>query len=566
MLSRYFAHSYRRDWIVSIIFLMTIYFSLINSMPANVPFSPHDDDLFIGQALSIASGDWLGDKYGEFTLIKGPYHSIQIWLSSVISVPPLLGLRIFYAAICALFCSVALSKLPTFLKSLALVCLLFDPVLIGTSVGWRLVRQVSFVPIEVLALTCGICALDTIALIGSNNPVLSIKKWKILWISLVCSYFCLGLLLITREARIVVIFTSFVYTFILFMQARKFNLVSAKSFSKLVPIALVLFIFFNLPVVSVKALNYMNYGLAISNEFEEGDFKSFYQNISSVKLANSDHQPFIPIKKDAMSTIMSLDPDSQLAITLSNFNEGWKIHGCKINKDWCDEYSSGWFMWALRDAIFKTSSIHTPVDFQEQVSILKRELSQICVSNPEVLTCQTSSFGYLPYPSRWVPNGKSPFKIFSDTSLAHFSWLISPNAFNYGPVTHNHEQARKMGVRLSSDNTPEQINKFNQRIASFNKLSSLIRKCLLVCFLVILLATAFWKPSLLTCLLDPGLVFILTLFLTNFLVILLVQLTSFPAQAYLSMVSPVITLFIWRYYDILLYRIKLNSAFSGSDA
>ncbi|WP_137024956.1 hypothetical protein [Synechococcus sp. UW179A] len=536
-------------------------------MPTDNPFMPHDDDLFIGQALSISLGDWLGEDYGKFTLIKGPYHSIQVWLSSVVGVPPLLGLRLFYAATCALFCSVALYRLPTFLKSLAFVCLLFDPVLIGTSSSWRLLREASFVPVEVLALACGIYTLDTIVLIGSNHrPSLSIKSHKTLWISLLSSYFCLGLLLITREARIVIIFTSLVYTFILILYAYKYRFLTPKAFLKLVPLVLALLLAFNLPVVSVKALNYMNYGLAISNEFEEGGFKSFYQNLSSVKLAKTVHQPSIPIKKDAIEAIVALDPDSQLAITLSNLNPGWTIHGCKINKDWCDEYSSGWFMWALRDAIFKTSSVDSPGDFQDQVLILSQELVQVCASNPKVLSCQTSSFGYLPYPSRWVPKGQSPFKLFSDIALAHLTWLTSPSPLaNYSAVTHNYEQSRSVGVWLTSGYTPAELKTFRQRIANLNQFSSLIRMGLFISFASIVLVIIFWKPRLIVCLFDPGLVLIGTLLLINFLVIVLVEVTSFPSGGYLSMVSPLTTLFIWRYYDRLSINFNSKSSTNFND-
>ena len=151
MFSRYFFCSKRRDWVISVIFLLSIYFFVVYDIPAHVPHSPHDDDLFINQALSISSGNWLAEKYGELTLVKGPYHSIQIWISSLLGLPPLIGLRSFYAVTSVLICSVALRRLPTFLKSLALLCFLFDPILLSSPVGWRLIRQISYVPIELLA-------------------------------------------------------------------------------------------------------------------------------------------------------------------------------------------------------------------------------------------------------------------------------------------------------------------------------------------------------------------------------------------------------------------------------
>ena len=361
-------------------------------------------------------------------------------------------------------------------------------------------------------------------------------------------------------------FTTLVYTSILVMQACKYHFLSKKKLPKLVPIAFALLLFFSFPIVSVKALNHRNYGLAISNEFEEGGFKAFYQKLSSVKLADSDHQPFIPIKKDAIGAIISLEPDSKMANTLSNLNDTWTSFGCQVNKDWCDEYSSGWFLWALRDAIFQTSSIDSPADFQDQVSILKQDLIRICNSYPEVLTCQTSSFGYLPYPSRWVPRGQSPFKPFVDVSLAHLSRLTLPHPkHSYAAVTHNDEQARSVGVRLTSLYSPAELKIFKQRIVSFNQFSSLMRRILFVSFAVVLLAIIVKKPRLIVSLLDPGLVFIATLLLANFLVIVLVEVTSFPSAQYLSMVSPLTTLFIWRCYDRWLINFKTKQSSNAND-
>jgi hypothetical protein len=561
MFYRYFLGNNRRDWVVSFLFLIAIYLCLIYGLPTDTPYMPHDDDLFIGQASSISLGHWLGKDYGKFTLIKGPYHSVQIWLASVLGAPPMFGLRLFYAGVCALFCSVALSKLPTILKSLALVCLLFDPVLIGASASWRLLRAVSFVPLEVLALTCGICALDCIALLGSENPPLQANKRKILWISVIVSYFCLGLLLITREARIVIVFTALIYSILLLIQAWRYNFLRSKTVLKLLPIALTLFLVFNLPVVSLKVLNRIHYGYAISNEFEEGGFKSFYQDLTSVKLVNADFQPFIPIKKESMNAIVTLAPESQLANTLSNLNQGWTAHGCEINKDWCNEYASGWFMWALRDAIFDSFSIDSPQAFQESVSLLNQELRELCISNTDKLSCKTASFGYLPYPSRWVANDESPLNVFVDTSRDHFSWLISPHPLKrYAAVTHHHEQARAVGVHLTSGYTQDEISRFKQRIEKLTRFGSFLRIILYISFIVVSLTMLIWKPRSMMCLFDPGVIFIATLLVTSFLVLVLVQVTSFPSGAYLSLVAPLTTLFVWRYYDRLLFNLNSKSS------
>jgi len=547
---KFFTHSIRREWLISIIAILSLYISLLYGMPSVVPTSGYDDDLFIGQALSIVSGNWLADKYGLLTLVKGPYHSIQIGLLSIFGIPPLLGLRIFYAASCAFFCSVALRKLPTFLKSLALVSLLFDPVLLGTWNGWRLLRENTYVSIEVLALAFGIYSLDCLASfqkLGQSGLVL--RKNKKLIVSLIITYFCLGILMITREGRVTVVFSALTYTILLLNQCRRHTIVFKRSFAKLAAFSLALIVCFNLPIASVKILNYANYGLAISNEYEEGEFKSFYQNLTSVQLVDGQHAPSIPIKEDVIGTIISLSGVSKLGNTLSNLNEGWKAPGCVFDKAWCNEYAAGWFMWALRQSIFETFRIVRPVDFQNQILNLNAELREICNSHPDVLNCHLSSYGYLPYPSRWVSSGESLFDALLDTTVSHVSFLLAPDGFKYGESTQSDENAKAIGVLLTSDKTAIELDKYNQRLLGFNEFGSLLRKSLLVSFFAVLIILLVRRRGLMACLCSSGLVFIAAMFLSNFMVIVLVQVTSFPSSIYLTMVSPLATLFIWRFYD-----------------
>ena len=559
MFSRYFFCSNRRDWAISIIFLLSIYFFVVYDIPTHVPHSPHDDDLFINQALSISSGNWLADKYGELTLVKGPYHSIQIWISSLLGLPPLIGLRSFYAATSVLICSVALRRLPTFLKSLALLCFLFDPILLSSPVGWRLIRQISYVPIELLALGGGIYSLDLIFSIGRNNKDSNLRKKRMLCFSLFITYLCLGLLLITREARIIIVFSAFVYTLLLIYRLWKQKFLVQFNFTKIISVGLVLILAFNGPIFAVKALNYVNYDLAISNEFEEGKFKSFYQNLASVRLVNDDYKPFIPITQDTIDAIISLSGTNQLGSTLFNINLMWKKYGCQVNRDWCGEYAGGWFLWALRESIFKTSNITSPRSFQEYISVLNSELLQVCNSNSTILSCSRSNFGYLPYPSRWASENQSLLIIIFDAAKNLFSWWISPNPFAFVPnvVTPHHQQAEMMNIRLFQNYTPEEISGFNQRIKSFNEIGIFLRKSLLFSFVIIFLINLFIRPRLsLFCFSDPGLIYILTMFLAVFAVLVLIMVTSFPSYAYLSLISPVGTLFIWRYYDRLAYNTK----------
>ncbi|MCI5151046.1 MAG: hypothetical protein D3916_16965, partial [Candidatus Electrothrix sp. MAN1_4] len=58
--------------------------------------APHDDLLFIRQAHSLLSGNWLGE-YNQLTLIKGPFYPIFIALCSYLNISLLTAQQLLYA-------------------------------------------------------------------------------------------------------------------------------------------------------------------------------------------------------------------------------------------------------------------------------------------------------------------------------------------------------------------------------------------------------------------------------------------------------------------------------------
>ncbi|NDA15726.1 MAG: hypothetical protein EBZ14_10835, partial [Gammaproteobacteria bacterium] len=59
-----------RRFALGIIVLVLVKLWLISPQEMLVRSSPHDDTLFVGLALNILQGDWLG-SYNQFTLMKG---------------------------------------------------------------------------------------------------------------------------------------------------------------------------------------------------------------------------------------------------------------------------------------------------------------------------------------------------------------------------------------------------------------------------------------------------------------------------------------------------------------
>jgi hypothetical protein len=70
--------------------------------------------------------------------------------------------------------------------------------------------------------------------------------------------------------------------------------------------------------------NEQSYSLFISNEFEDGAFKSFYQDLISVKIPGEPYKPWVPITQSALNRLHDLEPDTVLAQTIHHLNPGWK--------------------------------------------------------------------------------------------------------------------------------------------------------------------------------------------------------------------------------------------------
>ncbi|QNJ24531.1 putative membrane protein [Synechococcus sp. SYN20] len=543
----------KRIWLFGCLLIISFYIFSLYGLPTEVPSSGHDDDLFISHALSIGRGNWLDSNYDQLTLIKGPYHSVQMWIFSIFRMPPLFGLRVFYSIVCVIFCTTCLKKLSSWLKCLALTCLLFDPLLLGTGPGWRLLREVSYIPIELIAVTAGICSIDILKSFDYNLK--QVEKKYALIICLIITYFSLGLLMITREARFVVVATALYFSIHVFcrvfISTRYFN---SKFLIRLLPIVIACFVSINGPVFIVKLINQSHYGLYISNEFEEGSFKSFYQNLSSVKKLGSSQKQYVPIDQESIDLIRSVANDNDLSNVLSNLDDlVWKTPGCNINQDLCGEYAGGWFMWALRQSMFSTFQIDTPEQFQDLTRKLNKQIIEVCDQNKNILSCVQSSYGYLPYPERWANDGR-PFVNFLKTSVSHFQYLISPaNNFAYGQITHMSKNAKELGVSLA-EFSPKKLSDFADKISRLNWVGRLLRNVLITSFAFVIIRLLIIDARSILLLFEPSLAFIGILGLLTFIVLVLVHITSFPSRGYLNIVSPLITVYIWRFYDILVYR------------
>ncbi len=71
-----------KNFVIGCVLIALIKFWLLAPQEIVARSAPHDDTLFVGLALSILQGNWLGD-YNQFTLMKGSGYPLFIAFSNV---------------------------------------------------------------------------------------------------------------------------------------------------------------------------------------------------------------------------------------------------------------------------------------------------------------------------------------------------------------------------------------------------------------------------------------------------------------------------------------------------
>lgn len=520
--------------------LLIVIFSMVFTMelPTQVPYAPHDDGLFIRMALAIARGQWLGDAYDEFTLAKGPFHSIVLSLGYRLGFDIGSWVRSVYAASVILFISLGLARANLYQKALTAVVLLLDPWLF-THHGMRLLRDSTFNSLGLTALAFALAAIDHLPFCSSGplsrrQEVVSLPGW-LQPIRMGLAGLALGLMLITREARIVVLALAVVMLVGWFIADLRIGPWRRRLNSTLV-CALVLILTMPIPLLSVALANQGRYGLAITNEFEEGAFKGLYQDLLSVQPVGSDFLSKVPVRRSTLDKLVSLAPQSELARTINSLDPLWTTYGCQQNPTICGEYGGGWFMWALRQAMFKTGSLDTPLGFQQMSNRLQQELHLLCTTPDNGLDCVPKASGYFPRPQRWGDGSRTGWRLFLTTSQTLLG-LINPPLIDelsrpYVASNPGWRDARKLGVRLPRG---MKLGRYDERLAVRFWLAVVLRALLLLVFFVWLLRRRGYARVAVA---DPGVIILALYVVMQSLVLILIQLTSFKTGAYLAMVSP----------------------------
>ena len=349
------------------------------SYPALGVYAPHDDLHFIQVASSLGRGEWLG-PYGQLTHAKGMFYPLFILINQATGLPLKTSEHILYL-LASIFASAVLSRLIGCRRLLLplFVVLAFSP-FAWTLENARVVREPLY---TILSMSLFVLVALYFRKPSSIYPGLAIGL-------LGASYW------LTREEGIWLV--PALSVLILPWIVDEYGILRSKALHD--PLAAGLKSFF-MPLASIAApfalvlmivatVNYAVYGVLRNNDFRAGTpFTEAYGALSRIQ--HDAWQRYVVFPFDARQRAYLVSPAAR---ELQSYFEGaagksWsKVSqhypppwGCANTPSDCnDEILSGWFVWALRDAVEKNGhyrSAHAADAYYER---LAREINIACES------------------------------------------------------------------------------------------------------------------------------------------------------------------------------------------
>ena len=359
------AHESRdsRVWIFGCLGLVLIKLWLLSPQEIIARTAPHDDTLFVGLALSILEGEWLG-AYNQFTLMKGSGYPLFIALSNVLGLPLILSQELLYLGACFLFTfGIRLLGASTTLSCLAFALLAFNPF------------TYNFFP-NVYPFRFGIYPAVSLMLFAVGQIILirasqSRRHWGIA--------LAFGLLLgwfwnIRGEAIWIAPTLGVFLLSYWYVTARSERIsTSRRVFTSVVGTAALVWIGLFGVNTAIATKNYQVYGVYTTNEMTSPAFKSAYGGL--LRISTARWQRFIPVSQEARSAAYSVSPAfRQLEYY---FEEG---RGLKTWKKGFSDYPAAFFPWAFRDGLFSIGLFRDAKKTHMFLERIGREIDSGCDS------------------------------------------------------------------------------------------------------------------------------------------------------------------------------------------
>lgn len=322
----------------------------------------HDDELFLSLAAKLFTTGWFG-PYSEMTLAKGWGYPIFIAANFLFGLPLLFTQQLFYT-LAGLVLIHALAQFGVNRKWLLVLfaLYLFNPVTC-VDAGSRVLRMGIYPALTVFVFA------GAMALLAGNRRSLGCLygwggglgvAWGWFWITREEGMWILPSILLILAAAGVLMYRAAGSRRDLFFRWGALVL----------PLAV-----WGLILGGISAVNKMKYGIYATNEFKHPAYLAAYGALSRVD--HPDWQPYLAVPKDVRHMIYEVSPAFRELETILE-GKGYYEHGCPIYPHTCGDIASGWFMWALRDAVSQRGYCQSGEKAMAYYRRLADEVNQAC--------------------------------------------------------------------------------------------------------------------------------------------------------------------------------------------
>ena len=362
-----------------------------------------DDALSIREAKFLGNGVWLG-PYDSLTLVKGMFYPLFVLLSFIASTPLLIAEHFVYLAACGGVALLLGRSAGATLATLLFGLLAFNPVLWNSELN-RVIREGLYI-----SLTLGCIGL-TIAT-AFPPPQRSAPRRALMGALL---GFVLGAFWLTREegpwllpALAVVPAVALAVPVVgLPRRVRAWQMLRAFAVAAA---------FCSAMLLCVAAVNWRQYGVFLTTEFQGGAFPRAYGALARV---TPDHwQRYVVFPADARARAYEVSPAAAELAPVLDGPRGryWAFNGCALTQtEPCPGILSGWFMWALREAAAEAGHHRTALDAQGYYGRLADQINRACDEGR--LACDPPNSGLAP-PFRWAYVAETA------RSAARLAWIM----------------------------------------------------------------------------------------------------------------------------------------------
>ncbi len=347
--------------------------------------APHDDTLFVGLALNILQGEWLG-AYDQFTLMKGSGYPIFIAFSNIIGVPLILSQELLYLGACFAFTwGLRLLGSSTWFLWLAFGILAFNPFTYNFFPNVYPFRFTIYPAVSLM-----IFAVAQIILILSTRKR---PHWGLLLLfGLLLGWFwnIRGESIWVAPSLGVVLLAYWYFKHRVSESGRL-----ARTLVSVFGAAFLVWVGLFAVNTAIAFKNYQNYGVYTTNEMTSPAFKSAYGGLLRIQTARWERA--IPVNREARDAAYSVSPSFK---RLERYFETGR--GAETWMKGFSDYPAAYFPWAFRDGLYSIGLFREATKTHSFLAQIGQEIDAGCDSGR--IDCRPRFTNLAPaWHSEWNP-------------------------------------------------------------------------------------------------------------------------------------------------------------------